>query len=567
MNRLILLLAIVFLFVFPVWADDGNYVEKKLQVHGTDSIYLVTVKLSMDTTDRERYKMGMLDEKENELLPPVYDYIKRNGNSSVFTLILGKKIGLYSIKGREILPVEYDGMDYLVDNCFTIRRDTKMGVFDEKQERLIIPVEYDWIEYKDSGIEPVRITPKGPPPSPKTRRVVVYKGENYSNRKPALLDLYTGETIIPFGKYDYIEYSDKYSFMNLWKRDSGWEVIDYSGKIQLTGSAPTYAQITPYGFIVIEDVSKNTFVPLKGKKMDVTYNHIIFRDNGLAVVAHKDEETDTVIEGVINSEGKVVIEPKYQFIHITTDAIYVEKDEKIGVFDLDGKMLFSPDKYDYIEYYPDTKVAVVAKEMEEYTSYGLVNLKDKVLIPIKYWNIYYADGIARIITHRIGDGHKHGMYNVRTKKLLPPIYDGMDGFVNGVAVIGYFSAEGNKYGLLDKDGKELVTPVYETMFFNDAQEYATVTLDRKQGMIGAKGEVLVPVIFDRFTEYRPENDKNGLVVGEKDGKFAAYNFHTGKEILPLGYEFILRLYNGLMYRVDGKNHYCDENGKEISAPK
>lgn len=558
----ILLIWVVALSSFSLLlASNSDYVEKRLQVYGTDSVYLVTVKLPADSTQTPQYRMGILDTKGNVILPPVYHSIDRRGYKSFFEVMSDLKFGIYSFKGEELLPVEYDSRTYLVDNCFTIRKGDKMGVFDEADQRIIIPVIYGDIRYKESSVKLLNTDNTPSPSKPQNRRILVSEGAMYSKTrgKIALLDLYTGKPVLSFGQWDYIEYSDRFGFMYLIQKNGDWQIADYSGKVHLTGNKGTSAYITPFGFIISEDNLKG-FVPLKGKRVEPLYDNIVFYTNGYAIVSRQDEEIHKTLEGVMNAAGKLLVPPEYEYINITTKLIYVTKDRKAGVFGLNGKVIFPANKYEYIEYFPDVKVAVAYKESKEYNDYGLVDSHDKQILPFKFRNIYYADGIARTITHRIGNGHLHGMYNVKTKKLIEPRYDGMGKFVNGVSEIGYYSAEGNKHGLLDENGIELVEPIYETMFFDDAQQFATVTLDGKHGMIGARGEIIVPVIFDRFTEYRPQNDKDGLVVCEKDSKFAAYNFRTGKEILPYGYDSILRTREGLLYTKDGKTGYCDRDG-------
>lgn len=565
----ILLIGIVALSSFSLLsANDGDYVEKRLQVYGTDSVYLVTVKLPADSTQAPQYRMGMLDTGGNILLPPIYHNIDRRGPKPFFEVTLDQKFGIYSFKGEELLSVEYDSRTYLVDDCFRIRKGDRMGVFDEAGQRIIIPVISGDIRYKESSVKLLSTDNTSPPSKPQNRRIVVSEGSMYSETRGqiALFDLYTGKPVIPFGQCDYIEYSDRLGFMCLIQENGDWQMTDYSGKIHLTGSKGTYAHITPFGFITGKDNLKG-FVPLKGKRVEPVYDEIVFYTNGYAIVARQDEKTYKTLEGVMNAAGKLLVPLEYEYINITSELIYVGKERKVGVFGLNGKVIFPANKYENIEYFPDVKIAVAHKESKEYNDYGLVDANDKVILPFKFRNIYYADGIARTITHRIGDGHLHGMYNVKTKKLVDPKYDGMGKFVNGVSEIGYYSAEGNKHGLLDENGVELVEPIYETMFFDDAQQFATVTLNGKHGMIGARGRIIVPIIFDRFTEYQPQKDKDGLVVCEKDGKFAAYNFRTGKEILPYGYDSILRTREGLMYTKDGKTGYCDKEGNAILNSK
>ncbi len=81
----ILLIWVVALSSFSLLsARDDDYVEKRLQVYGTDSVYLVTVKLPADSAQAPQYRMDMLDTKGNILLPPVYHNIDKRDPKPFF---------------------------------------------------------------------------------------------------------------------------------------------------------------------------------------------------------------------------------------------------------------------------------------------------------------------------------------------------------------------------------------------------------------------------------------------------------------------------------------------------
>ena len=396
-------------------------------------------------------------------------------------------------------------------------------------------------------------------------------------RQQSLVDLQTGATLIPFGKYRDVEYSDKCGYVLTYTSDSTWQVFDFSGKLCLEGTKEKTAsiRITPYGVLNLQNYHVG-FIPFEGKTIKPIYKKISFFDNKLGITTQVDTINWEQKQGIITAGGEMLVKPCYNEIYMENNHIKVivygktaHDHAKEGILNLNGKVIIAPDKYNTIEYFSEDNVAVVSKSKyndDKPSDFGLIDSKGKILVPVKYRRVYHKNGIAQLETHWPADSNRiiMGMYNIKTRKMIEPKYDDMKEFVNGISIIGYFNSTGNRYGLLDENGNEIVSPIYETMFYNDTQQYATVSLNKKQGMINAQGKVIVPIIFDRFTEYRPQNNKNGIVIGQNQNGYAVYNFYTEKEMLPLGkYDKVMCTNEGFLYTIHDRRIYCTPDGKEI----
>src|SRR5699024_7982077 len=63
----------------------------------------------------------------------VYIEVALAQNSSVYT----SKKGLHNISGEEIIPVEYDNIQFIEDNFFAIAKDSKYGLVDVRSGKVI----------------------------------------------------------------------------------------------------------------------------------------------------------------------------------------------------------------------------------------------------------------------------------------------------------------------------------------------------------------------------------------------------------------------------------------------
>lgn len=548
--------AFIFTLIFcsaSLIAADDN---RKLQVYNNDSIYIVSQKIN----DSIKY---VITDTSGKPLTSYYDGVSWLTHGLYFVYQSGK-MGVCNTKGVEVLPVIYSpppyNKGYLVDSYYTINKDNKVGVFDAVDQKVVFPTEYDWVRYDDDYVEPISVIKKNLFGKVNHRMLLAGKKEG-GERQVALLDLKSEKIVIPFGKYEGIRYSDYCKMMKV-SNGKDWKIIDYDEKLLLPKGEYRDAMISPYGFIVVDTLYKCGFIPFSGEYVSPQYKTITFADNEVAIVIDDKERY-----GAILSNGKQIIPPCYDYLYIEKDQLLIEQKGKMGIADLEGRVIFKPNKYERIEYDTEYRVAVVQLDHEKV---GLASAHGKILVPAKYRAVYFDEGIARITDRSESNMYKMGMYNVLTDKMISPRYDGLERFVNGVSVIGYYSAEGNKMGLIDTNGEELVKPVYETMFFDEKQQYATVSLHGKYGMIGARGNIIIPVEFDEFVEYRTESDKNGIAITCLNKKFGAFNFHQAKELLPAVYDEIIDFRYGppgLRYLKDGKYGFMDYAGKVIFPPE
>ena len=316
--------------------------------------------------------------------------------------------------------------------------------------------------------------------------------------------------------------------------------------------------------------------------------------------------------GIINKEGKFVVEPIYDY----TGAFGLEKvagvirDNKIGLVDTTGKLVV-PFKYYWtipFSTYPNYPIFInglitVYDSNDPEKIYegkaGCMNTKGEMIIPAVYDYIsYFFDGVAtakkdnkivlidtlgKIILEPKGvdygalyfeNGfsvfHKQeggtGMIKKNGEIILEPKYNGVDPFSEGYAAVQISGDEkGVKSGFIDTTGKFVFGRTFGFIrSFNHG--YAAVEINNKWGFIDKTGNTIIEAKYFDVKDFH-----DGLaIVGVKTGKTIKYGFidTTGKFVLkPIYNEANYFEYGLAPVKIGNKFGYIDKAGKIAIAPK
>ncbi|MCM1290598.1 MAG: WG repeat-containing protein [Prevotella sp.] len=92
----------------------------------------------------ENGKMGYMNTSGKIVFEPVYDDITKDPNTNLLLVYKGDKKGLYTLTGKEVIPIEYDGItlnNNTEDYHYWVLKGDKYGVINA-EGRVIVPVEY-----------------------------------------------------------------------------------------------------------------------------------------------------------------------------------------------------------------------------------------------------------------------------------------------------------------------------------------------------------------------------------------------------------------------------------------
>lgn len=297
-------------------------------------------------------------------------------------------------------------------------------------------------------------------------------------------------------------------------------VINFSNKVIIPFGTSQSLGYDPESKVFITDLGKPIY-KTNGTKIAGTEkrsNYLVV--NGYLIYGDKGDET-----GKFVSSPKTIYSLKtgktYSIANIKaatasvvsiSDTLWVKKDNKWGLIDLNGKTIlpFEYEEVDFSNWEDTTKPYTLVKKSGKW---GMVDTKGKVLLECKYKGISKADdGYFNIQDAATG---KYGIFNFNTLKLTTPcimegsinvsdfVEDGW-GSIGGIVPVNY----GNSlYALFDMDTGKQVTGTYLTMkparrglfyntyydcfgpdgrmVFNRAEDPDTYTIVVKNGKVGS----------------------------------------------------------------------------------
>ena len=189
-----------------------------------------------------------------------------------------------------------------------------------------------------------------------------------------------------------------------------------------------------------------------------------------------------------------------------------------GFIDHDGKMVIEP-QYDYaFPFYEGFSV------VKKYERYGMINRANREVFPIKF----------EILTSMFegllfaGDDEGLAMYNNRFQQLTEPVYTYLVGKTEGRILV----MRDGKFGYLDSTGREVIPCQYDQAgLFDQARTY--VSLNNKWGIIDTNGHTVLPIEYDN-SGYRSEAYRyhDGLALIEKDKRYGYCDLEGRPVIWP-----------------------------------
>ena len=367
---------------------------------------------------------------------------------------VGNNYGLIDTNKNWITPIQFQKtIIFNKENKAIVRANNKWGMIDKKG-KIIIPLEFEnRLNFNEKGLACIR------------------KNGHYG-----IINL-NGKIIVPT-IYDSHIYSD-YEFWTV-QKDGKQGIINQDGKILI----PTdYEKVFPYidGMALVKKNDKWGYINPQNKEIiPFEYDVLNSFNNGKAL-ASKDSKwgmidlaNNTVLPfeydnitmesgnyinankngfwGILDSKYKTIIPHKYDKIDKLNKFFKVEKNNKIGVFTLDGKLIL-PTYYDAltIEYDIGFKVKKDGK-------FGLITPSGKVIAPVIYNEMsFFVERFARV-----KKDEKFGMILKNGELIIDCKYDNLGSHFHG----NYIEAKlGDSWGILNQFGKKALKFKYENIRF------------------------------------------------------------------------------------------------------
>ena len=279
-------------------------------------------------------------------------------------------------------------------------------------------------------------------------------------------------------------------------------------------------------------------------------------------------------EGACDSEGRETIPPIWDDVMFRKSYYEVEKNNKVGIRDINNKELLPCSRYTAVRWYQkkdyggyceveiDGKKGVIDKDNKEvisclydntslyslkecnycvvelYGKKGVVNKSDQIVISFQYddINVY---SLKEGTTCEVKLNGKVGVYDIaKRQEVLPCKYTAVRWYQKK-DYGGYCKVEiDGKIGVIDKDNKEVIPCLYEDVYVHQLKEqpFCTVKLNGKQGVADINGNEIVHCKYDEVSDWQ---FKDGEFCEVKSlGRIGIVN-KKREEVIPCGqYSYI-----------------------------
>lgn len=450
---------------------------------------------------------GLINEKDQEIIPPIYNYIGYSGEGLIRVLKKGKW-GYANTKGKIIIPIKYDYAFNYSEDLSAIKEKNKWAFIDSLGRKI------SEFKYTDKTF----VT-------------------NNCNLNEPLFEFTEGAMVVEIdGKYGFID-------------NKGKEIIPMQ-----------YDKVENFseGLAAVTTGGVTRFIDKKGKTIFILpskYDVVEGFKNGLARIClrpdvNSDEEINFLTTGFVNTTGKIIVGLKYGYNTFReSDGFCDYRDYsgfseeianlcskttlKWGFIDKEGKNITSF-KYDDAGFFADG-MAAVAKGTGSNIKWGFIDRKGKEVIPIIYdnndpgcalypfytWVPSFSEGMALL---QIND--KWGYIDKTGKVIIPFKYDYGFNFSKGLAEV---LLDGS-YGYIDKTGKEIVPVLYSSVAI--IENYIIVEIKGLYGIRDLTGKMIVSSKYEGISEFK--NDRASVKSNNQWGVID----RSGKEIINPKYDGI-----------------------------
>jgi hypothetical protein len=443
------------------------------------------------------------------------------------------KYGLINFEGKEITKPIYDEIDSLSykEGELLVKQNDKYGVINIKGNK-IVEIEYDTIAVDE-----------------------YYTDENHYKYAGYIVSVTTQEGY----RYGYLnnkgkevlktEYNDIERVTEIEDNANSYLICAKNGQYGITKNSE---QIVENEYQSIRyDNTNNVFVIEKSKKygianidgqliVPVEYNQIDI--TGIYLYAQNEQGT-TVYN---NSGTQVNIDSNVAILNTSNEKYKIrinnENGTKYGVINKEGKQLIE-ENYNYIEYLYDNYFIV----SNENGKLGILDDKETEKIEINKDSLQKIQD-TELIQTTLTESKTTQIYSNTMEKICEmnnANVEVMDDYIKvyNETDVKYFS----------KDGKELKN----TEVYSNNKLFVKVE-NEQYGFVDANGNVVVDYKYDKAYEF----NQYGFAAVKKDGKWGAIN-EQGQEVIAPTYEFKEQIepsFIGRYYRVTygfGEFYYTD----------
>jgi hypothetical protein len=359
--------------------------------------------------------------------------------------------------------------------------------------------------------------------------VIAYKGNDYDNRRYALLEYFSKKKITPF-IFENISYSSYEGEKAQVKLNGKYGVIDLKGKMIIPCIYDEMSTVTIDGQIyfivnknsrqgVINDQNE-VVIPFEYDNINRSYSSVIH------LVVTKGNRS-----GVLNFVSRKMIIPlQYDHIEVlgSSNLIKVKRGNEFTLFNMTGEQVFN-NWYQRLDINDDQTVMADQKGKK-----GLITLAEKKITPFEYDALERVYGSGPRYLYTAQKAGKYGVIGTDGKIVVPLQYDQLSNPRGDLFIV----TKNMKKGLVAFDGRQVLSLEYDEISYTD--KYFLVRKNGKTGIANREGAIILPVEYDVLSNAYISNEYNSTVfVGAKNGKKGMVDAVLGKARLEFIYDDII----------------------------
>lgn len=412
---------------------------------------------------------------------------------------------LYNTEGKEITAETYEHLFPLTDTTYLFETTDKKGIID--------------------------ITGKIIQETTAYNNALLYTRQNFILAKVANTFKVLNQKMevmpsIPFNNF--VTVSSNENFLVKIQQDTTdyWGILDRHGQQIL---APHYQSIdilSNYLFLVKDAIGKTKVIDNKQQTTNfleyekVHFHHL--RKDVLLVQNAADKW------GLISIRGKQLIPIKYEKLEFCQETLLLAtQDGRQSIVDVSGKILI-PDKYASIVYDTKRQVLTVSPINLKRSIYGQIDINCNRITPFKYDKV---SKVYKSIEASFTKKEKVLLLDKRGVSIqLLEKYDELT--LNNEL---FLVRKGKFWGMVDRSG-EILVPIQhqiEVLPNIESRQYL-LKIGDKYGSLSAKGDTLIPFIYDDLSMAVTGNNRQALLYAKRDNEYGLVN-QLGKVILPFTY--------------------------------
>jgi hypothetical protein len=413
------------------------------------------------------------------------EIVYATNSEGILCIYDGKKYGFIAEEGNEVTPFIYDKAYPFSEGKACVYRNGKYGFIDSQGD-VAIPFIYDKASSFHDGLAYFEVDDQYGFIDENGNQVVFLNCDSVSSFNEGLA---------------YFSIDGKYGYIN----KNGSEVIkpiyDDAGYFK-----NGFAKVRIYDKVGMIDKCGQEVVP-------IDYDDVSMEDGFF--ITQLDEKY-----GCTNGKGEIILPPSFDYIYVDQGTINYSINDKSNIIDANGDSIET--KYDNISKVPSSNFSIV----EINGKYGIINLADKVIVPLIYdwinsWDFGSKNNATIQVNTYTNDirfsvklGEKYGVIDENGTFIIPCEYEDIQLFSNGMITL----TQNGKCSLADKNGRIVSNGRYDTI--TQVGDFFSFEKDNRYGFLNRKGEEVIPQTYDYITFYY--ND-----IYNSNTCFVATNYGTG----------------------------------------